>query len=282
MGVWTDLSEGDLYGGEESEEHDDELQDLAGLTAMLAQLRSVDYSYGRRTALDSVTLSIQTGITALLGPNGAGKSTLMKLLATLAVPTRGVVEVLGWETASRSGRNKIRRQLGYLPQHFPLVGNMRVLDAVAYCGWANGLSRSEALSAAASALDSVGLSGYEERRCRALSGGERQRVGIAMAISHRPSVVILDEPTAGLDPEARMVLRGVLKEVADSTSILVSTHLVDDVVQLADQIVVLDKGTLLFTGSVSDLEGEEGEFGSAELGTPMERSYAALLRRNRS
>lgn len=175
---------------------------------MIAALRSVGYSYRRHIALDQVSLDVPQGITGLLGPNGAGKSTLMKLIATLELPKSGVVEVLGQATASRQGRNTIRRQLGYLPQHFSLVNGMRVLDSVAYCGWAYGLSRVEAFTHAVDALDAVGLSGYEDRRCRALSGGERQRVGIAMAISHKPQVIVLDEPTAGLDPEARMALRG--------------------------------------------------------------------------
>ncbi|HMR47787.1 MAG TPA: ATP-binding cassette domain-containing protein [Arachnia sp.] len=249
---------------------------------MVASLHSVSYSYGRGTALDQVSFAIPDGITGLLGPDGAGKSTLMRLLATLELPTSGVVVVLGQATSSRWGRTCIRRRSGYLAQQFPLAKRKRILDSVAYSGWVNGLSRDEAFDSAVAALDAVGLSGIGNQRCRALSGAERQRLGVAMAISHRPDFLILDEPTAGLDPEARTDLRAVLKDIAASTSVLLSTHLVDDIVHLADQVVVLDKGKLLFSGPVLELERGVVAIEEDGFATPLERSYVSLLRRNRS
>jgi len=252
------------------------------VTDAVALCEVVSFQYGRRPVFSELDLSIGAGITGLLGPNGAGKSTLLGLLGTRLIPRQGRLSVLGADSGTVAGRESIRRRIGVLPQRYPLVGSMKVLDTVAYAAWAQGLSRPEAYPAAEAALHDLDAADLAGRRVRTLSGGQRQRVGLATAIAHRPDLLILDEPTAGLDPEIRIALRRTLRAMSSRRSILLSTHLVDDVLAICDSIIVLDRGQVLFQDSPSELAKLAADADSDTPGSELEKGYEALLVQRRA
>lgn len=208
----------------------------------------VSQRYRRTRALRGMTAQLGPGIVGLLGPNGAGKSTLIRILATLAAPQHGVVsytDVAGSHVPTR----EVRAALGYLPQDFAPYLNFRALDFVIYLAALKGLPHPQRRISAEAALDAVGLADRAGDRIRTLSGGSRQRVGIAQAIVGDPAMLILDEPTAGLDPKERIRFRRLLAGGPGQRTVLLSTHLVEDVRELCDSIVVLDGGVIKFHGS---------------------------------
>ncbi|BDZ56811.1 ABC transporter ATP-binding protein [Barrientosiimonas endolithica] len=219
---------------------------------MGVEVRGLTVAYRRRNALSDVSLAAAPGVTALLGPNGAGKTTLLSVLATAQPVGAGVAFVDGQDVGTREGRAAARDVLGWLPQRFDLAGGMSLLDTVAFAAWANGVAEREVFGHASAALDRVDLAGRGRERVRTLSGGQRQRLGLAAATAHGPSVLLLDEPTAGLDPEQRVHFRRSVRSATDAT-VLLSTHLLDDAVQAADQVVILAEGTVRFVGSPDDL-----------------------------
>lgn len=224
----------------------------------------VSYRYRRRPALESVTLEISTGFTGLLGPNGAGKSTLLNLAATSLPLQSGRLLVGGNDVSDANGRRRARRELGYLPQQFDIAGSMRVADAVEYAAWAQGVDDGECRTAASDALGLVDLTDLTRERVRHLSGGQRQRLGIACALAHNPSILLLDEPTAGLDPDQRSTVRHHLTRLAKNRTILMATHILEDVARFGDRLVVLNEGRVLFDGSPTGLAGGGGGLDAIE------------------
>ena len=210
--------------------------------------------YGATRALAEVDLSFDRGITGLLGPNGAGKTTLLSVLATVAEPDAGKVSVFGLDPHDMAERVEIRRRLGYLPQelgyhrHFTVAG---FLDYVAILKEiADRRRRAEEV---ARVLAATGLERLARRRVRTLSGGMRQRLGIAQALLGHPDLLILDEPTAGLDPEQRLRFRELLSDLPGDPVIVLSTHQADDVAAICPQVVVLLQGRVHFTGTPAEL-----------------------------
>ena len=203
-------------------------------------------------ALDDVSLSIPAGIFGLLGPNGAGKSTLMRIVATLQTPASGSVMFDGIDVLRHP--EILRRMLGYLPQEFgvyPRVSAYDMLDHMAALkGLANRAERKETVEAL---LHQVGLWTVRKRALAGFSGGMRQRFGIAQALIGNPRLLIVDEPTAGLDPEERNRLLNLLAEIGDATIVILSTHIVDDVADLCARMAVLAQGRILLEGSPQDL-----------------------------
>lgn len=252
------------------------------MTEPVARCKSVMFKYFRRPVFNDLSVSVRGGITCLLGPNGAGKSTLMSLMATQRAPGSGLVEVLGRDARRAAQREEIRARVGVLAQSYPLVGSMSVVTTVAYAGWAQGLSRARAYRQAEATLEALNLAGIAGRRIRTLSGGQRQRVGLATSMVHEPEFLILDEPSAGLDPEARVGLRRVLLGAAQRCSVLLSTHLVDDVVAVSDAIIVLDQGQVLFCGGARELEAFSQRIPADVPGTALERGYIAMLEEGRA
>jgi len=251
-------------------------------TSSVVQLLNMTFRYRSRTVFSQLTLDIKQGITGLLGPNGAGKSTLMALIATQKAPDSGELIVLGQNSKSSHSRELIRSQIGFLPQRFPLVRSMSVIDTLAYAAWTNGIAKKDSYRAAERVSAKLELESLNSHRVGRLSGGQRQRVGLGCIMVHQPKLLILDEPTAGLDPEVRMGLRRVLKDAAKDCSILISTHLVDDVLAICDSIITLDKGRVLFQGTPEALADSAADVdGLIGLGSNLELGYEQLLRKNR-
>ena len=207
---------------------------------------------GGRTALDGVDLALGTGLFGLLGPNGAGKSTLMRIICTLLEPTRGRVRVCGFDVARQ--RRAVRERLGYLPQEFGawrLHRAEEVLDTLArLSGLANKRERRRRV---AETLAQVGLEGVADRKVKKLSGGMVRRLGVAQALVHEPQVLIVDEPTVGLDPEERMRFRQVMARLGQDRTILLSTHIVADLGAGCRQIALLDDGRIVYQGAPTEL-----------------------------
>ena len=203
-------------------------------------------------ALRSIDLRLGRGIFGLLGPNGAGKSSLMQLLATLRRPSRGTMRFDGIDLLARP--QQLRRQLGYLPQDFGVYPNASAVDLLDQLAVLKGIAgRAERRSEVERLLTLVNLSDVRSRAVANFSGGMRQRFGVAQALIGRPRLIIVDEPTAGLDPEERNRLYDVLAEVAEDAVVIVSTHIIEDVASLCDRLGVLASGGLLFTGTPEEL-----------------------------
>jgi ABC-2 type transport system ATP-binding protein len=227
---------------------------MTASTGSLISLRGVGRSFGATQALADVDLDLRAGVIGLLGPNGAGKTTLLRLLATALPPSRGKVRVLGRDVEVLAERTEIRRRLGYLPQE---VGFPRGFTAFAFVDyiallkeWADPAARHAEVRRV---LDQVGLSDAATKRIRAMSGGQRRRVALAQALLGSPPVLILDEPTTGVDPEQRVTLRTVLAELARTSIVVLSTHQTDDVAALCERVVVLDRGRVRYDGAVTEL-----------------------------
>ncbi|KND35197.1 ATP-binding cassette domain-containing protein [Streptomyces acidiscabies] len=214
----------------------------------------VSVRYGRRTALDDVSLTLGPGVTGLLGPNGAGKTTLLSVLATATGPDAGTLSVLGLDPLTPTGRQALRRRLGYLPQNPGLPAHFTAFEFVDYVGILKEIGDRDARRAEARrVLEEVGLTADRGRRIRRLSGGMRQRVGLAAAVVGDPELLILDEPTAGLDPEQRLRFRELVAGFGEDRTVLLSTHQTEDVAALCHKVVVLDHGTVRFEGTPAEL-----------------------------
>nr|WP_041821956.1 ABC transporter ATP-binding protein [Streptomyces davaonensis] len=234
----------------------------------------------RTVALDSLDLDFGPGVHGLLGPNGAGKTSLIRVLATVAAPNGGRVRMLGEDIGDPGKRAAVRRRLGYLPQEFGYYPGFTVREFVAYLAWLKEMPATDAPAAVERAVARVGLADRIDTKIRTLSGGMIRRVGIAQAIVNDPSVLLLDEPTAGLDLEQRVEFRELLRELGASATVLVSTHLVEDVTAACTEVTLLAEGRLAYRGtpdSLSALGAEADGVGDS----PIERGYTAALRAHR-
>jgi len=206
-------------------------------------------------ALKGVSLHLERGMLGLLGPNGAGKTTLLSILVLALEPTAGRRIYDGLDAASRRARGAIRRRLGYLPQGFHPLGHLTGREYLTHCARLRQvpLDRTALRRRVAELLEAVGLERAADRRSGEYSGGMQRRLGIAQAMIHSPRLLVVDEPTAGLDPEERIRFRSLITEVAESTAVLLSTHIVEDVEATCPRLVVIGAGRLLFDGSPTEL-----------------------------
>jgi ABC-2 type transport system ATP-binding protein len=235
---------------------------------------------GRRMAVDGMDLALGTGVHGLLGPNGAGKTTLIRALATVLRPHGGALELLGERvTSGRFDLRRLRRQIGYLPQDFGYYRRFTVREFVEYMAWLKEVPKADVPGAVQRAVDRVGLAGRADDPLRTLSGGMVRRAGIAQAIVNDPQILLLDEPTAGLDPEQRMQFRELLHQLGTDTCVIVSTHLVEDVAAACTGVVLIDEGRVVFQGSAADLAAQGGADDAGD--SPSERGYSALITRHR-
>lgn len=226
-------------------------------------IRDLDKYYGKKQALKKVNLKMESGMYGLLGPNGAGKTTLMKVLAALLRKSSGEVTVCGIPV-EKAG--EIRRITGYLPQDFSVYGNMTAEEALDYLGVLSKVPKRERRERIPKLLRKVNLWDNRRTKVKAMSGGMRRRLGIAQAILHNPQVLIVDEPTAGLDPEERVRFRNLLCEIAQERIVILSTHIVGDIEATCENIAVLNQGEILFQGTVEQmLENAEGKIYTAEI-----------------
>jgi len=193
--------------------------------------------------LRDVSLSLTPGVLGLIGPNGAGKSTLMRILATVTQPSRGTVTWNGTDISKDP--DTLRGRLGYLPQDFGVYPNLSAVEFLGYLAAARGLTGSAARRRIEALLELVNLTDARNRRLCSLSGGMKQRVGIAQALLNDPYLLIVDEPTAGLDPEERLRFRNLVTDLAGDRIVILSSHIVSDIEAAATSIAVLDRGRLL-------------------------------------
>lgn len=216
------------------------------------EIENVSHTYrGGLKALDGIDLSMGRGLFGLLGPNGAGKSTLMRILCTLLRPTEGRARVCGHDVQSE--RRAVRRVLGYLPQEFGAWRSERVEEVVSTLAAYSGLDRGRRAARTREVLEGVGLDQVADRKVKQLSGGMRRRMGIAQALVHEPSVLIVDEPTVGLDPQERLGFRQLMARLSQERVILLSTHIVGDLGPGCREIGLIDGGELVFRGSPAEL-----------------------------
>ncbi|MFF0741722.1 ABC transporter ATP-binding protein [Streptomyces sp. NPDC004111] len=206
---------------------------------------------GGKRAVDSFSLTLRPGVLGLLGSNGAGKSSLMRVLATVTRPTSGQVLWEGVDIAANPG--PLRRTIGYLPQDFGVYPQLTAREFLSYMAAAKGLHGRSAGARIEELLDLVNLSGAAKQRLGSMSGGMRQRVGIAQALLNDPRLLIVDEPTVGLDPEERMRFSNLLTGLGSERIVILSTHIVSDVATSADHIAVMGQGRLVRHGTPEEL-----------------------------
>ncbi|MER5227278.1 ATP-binding cassette domain-containing protein [Streptomyces flaveus] len=240
---------------------------------MTLVLDSCTFAYGRRRAavLKDFNYRLPDGLTILLGPNGAGKSTMLQLAAAVTAPQRGTVTWDGLDAKSKD----YRRTVAWMPQNITPLPSLTAREYVAYVGWLKGMSRDDAWDNAPRALSRVEMSEHADTRTSQLSGGQLRRVGVACALVHDARVLLLDEPTAGMDPRQRRVFRDLLAAVKDEVRILLSTHDVTDLAEEADHVSVLVGGRLVQSGSTSEFLAHTPP-GTAQ-GRAAEGAYTTLL-----
>lgn len=200
-------------------------------------------------ALDDISFCVGSGVFGLLGHNGAGKTTFMKALVTVLSPSTGTIRVCGFD--SRKQGNEVRERIGYLPQELAMYPSLSVFDFVNYMAELKGIHDKKAVN---EVLEQVEMLEFSKRKIKQLSGGMKRRVGIAQALIGNPQILVVDEPTAGLDPEERVRFRGLLSRYArEGRTVLLSTHIVEDVHQLCEELAVLRKGRLFYAGTSAAL-----------------------------
>jgi ABC-2 type transport system ATP-binding protein len=209
--------------------------------------------YARTTAVDHISFSVNKGdIVGFLGPNGAGKTTTMRMLTCFFPPTSGTATVAGFDVFEQS--IEVRKRIGYLPEAPPLYLEMETIEYLRFVGRLKGLSGPDLEKRVAYVLDRCAIADVKTRLLGKLSKGYRQRVGLAQAIIHNPDVLILDEPTAGLDPKQINETRDLIKSLAGDHTIILSTHILPEVEQTCEQVIIINKGKLVATDSVQNLQ----------------------------
>jgi ABC-2 type transport system ATP-binding protein len=247
---------------------------------MNVDIRGVTRRFGRNLAVAGVDLETGPGVFGLLGPNGAGKTTLLRMMATVITPSAGTLRLLGRDPGSYGPRREIRRRLGYLPQNIGYYPGFTVAEFVEYFALLKEMPPARIPAAVAAAVERVDLGGKARAKLRTLSGGMLRRAGIAQAIVNEPEL-LLDEPTAGLDPGQRVAFRALLRGLGERATVVVSTHLVEDVGAACSEVALMDAGKIVFHGTPAELTAR-GEGTRAAGDAPLERGYGTVVAEARS
>ena len=233
---------------------------------------NVSKVFQETVALEKINLTMSSGVYGLLGPNGAGKTTMMKIMTDLIPPSTGRVLLDGRDIAAMGA--EFRKKLGYLPQDFGVYPNFTAEQFLLYIARLKGLSKYEAKRQTDDLLAMVGLEAKARKKLRGFSGGQRQRVGVVQALLGDPEILVLDEPTAGLDPEERIRFRGIISALSQQKIVLLSTHIVSDIEAIANRVILLKKGSILAVKRPADLLGRmEGKVWSVTVGTEHEPEF---------
>jgi ABC-2 type transport system ATP-binding protein len=247
---------------------------------MNVEVAGVTRRFGRTQAVAGVDFEAGPGVLGLLGPNGAGKTSLLRMLATVIPPSSGTLRLLGRDPRGYARRKEIRRRLGYLPQNLGYYPGFTVAEFVEYFALLKEVPPHIVPKAVAAAVEKVDLGLKAKAKLRTLSGGMLRRVGIAQAIVNEPELLLFDEPTAGLDPEQRVAFRSLIRDLGQTTTVIVSTHLVEDVGAACTEVALMSEGKIVFRGTPAELTGRGEGHGVGD--APLERGYSAVLAAARS
>lgn len=223
---------------------------------MKLTVNGITKQYKNKTAVDQISFQLTEGVTGLLGANGAGKTTLMRMASGILTPTSGSVDADGIPVDTE----EYRALLGYLPQDFGYYPEFTAREFVQYVAALKGIEKKKAKKKTEEILELVGLSDVAGKRIRTYSGGMKQRVGIAQALVNDPKILILDEPTAGLDPKERVRFRNLIAEIGKDTIVLFSTHIVSDVEHIASNLLMMREGKLIYEGAWNEQKGDLEKF----------------------
>ena len=212
--------------------------------------------YKNKIAVDRISLTLHQGVYGLLGANGAGKTTLMRMLCGILRPTSGTVMFENMDVSTVD----YRKELGYLPQDFGYYPNFTGRDFLMYMAVLKGMTKSRAQKRCAKLLDEVGLKEMGDKKIKTYSGGMKQRLGIAQALLSHPRILILDEPTAGLDPKERVRFRDMIAALGKESIVILSTHIVSDIEHIADRILLMKDGQIIFNGTQEEIGEDLEEF----------------------
>ena len=222
----------------------------------------VSKQYKNKIAVDRISLTLTKGIYGLLGANGAGKTTLMRMLCGILTPTSGSISYDGLDVSEEA----YRALLGYLPQDFGYYPEFSGKDFLLYMAALKGLSKKAAIQKVEELLELVSLTDVAKKKIKTYSGGMKQRLGIAQALLNEPQILILDEPTAGLDPKERVRFRNLIAELGKDNIVILSTHIVSDIDRIANRILMMTQGRLVFDGTREEITGDLEEFYLKEFG----------------
>lgn len=232
--------------------------------------------YGDFVALKDASFELKEGeVVGLLGPNGAGKTTLLRILVGFLKPTNGEIEIEGMDVNKAINVQKIKSKIGYLPEQAPLYEDMIVSEYLEFIGKMQGVSLDEIEDKVKIVIERCGLREKKNAEISTLSKGYRQRVGIAQALIHNPKIVILDEPTTGLDPNQRIEIRDLIKEIGKERMVILSSHILSEVQSTCSRVLIINKGKIVADGSPEDLE-REGR-GNTVINLEVEKSDEVLL-----
>jgi ABC-2 type transport system ATP-binding protein len=222
------------------------------LRAMALRISNLSKQYGQQWAVDDVSFAVEPGeVVGFLGPNGAGKSTTMKIATGYLPPTKGRIEVDGVNVVENS--LAVRKSIGYLPEHNPLYTDMYVHEYLNFCGGIFEMKGKSLSNRVGEIIELCGLEVEQHKKIESLSKGYRQRVGLAQAMLHNPNVLILDEPTTGLDPNQLAEIRSLIKSISQNKTVLFSTHIMQEVQAICDRVVVINKGKIVANDSIHAL-----------------------------
>ncbi len=235
-------------------------------------VENITKTYGNQKALDAISFTINSGeIVGFLGPNGAGKSTMMKIITTYIAQTEGVVYVNGHNVAEKP--MLVKQSIGYLPEHNPLYLDMYVKEYIQFNASIHGVSKNRINEV----IEQVGLTPEAHKKISQLSKGYRQRVGLAVALLHDPEVLILDEPTTGLDPNQLVEIRSLIKEIGKTKTVLFSTHIMQEVEAVCDRVIIINKGQIVIDKKLNELKSDKEQIIEVEFDLRVEEQLLQQL-----